>query len=241
MAFDLTSLISHWKLNEASGDAIDAHGSNDATETSGTIASGAGKIDASRDFEAADTEYFQKTDNADLSTGNIDFTVCFWCNLESLINNMCAVTKGGFSASSHEYTVYINDNGGWNFRLTVGGSSLVILDSTTTIVTGTWYFVVAWHDATANTLNLQVNNGSVDSKAHSSGVPDSSTAFRIGASAAGLYWDGLIESVSFFKRILTSDERTVLWNNGDGLAYPFDTLIGAGPLYYYKMMEKDNV
>jgi hypothetical protein len=212
-------LISHWKLNEASGNAVDAHGSNTLTETSGTIASGAGKIDASRDFESGDTEYFEKTDNADLSTGNIDFTVCFWAKAESAINNMCAVTKGGFSAASHEYALYINTSGGTKFRFTLGGSSLYILDSSVSVSAGTWYFVVAWHDAVGDGMNIQVNNGSVDGTSHLTGVPDSATAFRIGASSAGNYWDGLIESVSFWKRVLTSDERTELYNSGNGLDY----------------------
>lgn len=212
-------LISHWKLNEASGNAVDSHGSNTLTETSGTIASGAGKIDSSRDFESGDTEYFEHSDNSDLSTGSTDFTVCFWAKGESLINNMCAVTKGGFSAMTHEYAIYVNTSGSAKFRFTVGGYSLTILDSTTTISAGNWYFVVCWYNDSGPTLNIQVNNSGVDSVDYYYGMMDTTTAFRIGASTAGLYWDGLIESVSFFKRILTSDERTQLYNSGNGLDY----------------------
>jgi hypothetical protein len=82
---------------------------------------------------------------------------------------------------------------------------------------------VAWHDSVGNTINIQVNNGTADSAAHNLGVFYGTAPFAIGArdAAAADYWDGLIDEVGFWKRVLTADERTTLYNGGNGLAYPF--------------------
>ena len=70
------SLISYWKLDEASGNATDSHGTNTLTDTN-TVTSVAGKINTARYFTNANTEFFTLADNASLSTGDIDFTINF--------------------------------------------------------------------------------------------------------------------------------------------------------------------
>ncbi len=93
-----TNLISYWELKEASGNATDSHGGYTLTETSGTIDAGAGPGSGnkgSRDFEAADTEYFVRGDNPDLSVGDIDFTICAWVNPEAIAGvDQFIATKG---------------------------------------------------------------------------------------------------------------------------------------------------
>jgi hypothetical protein len=87
----------------------------------------------------------------------------------------------------------------------------------------TWYYVVAWHDSTANTINIQINNGTPTSLSHTLGVYASGTGlFSIGSTGGtAAYMNGRIDEVSFWKRILTADERMTLYNSGNGLAYPF--------------------
>jgi hypothetical protein len=215
-------LISWWSLDEASGDAIDAHATNDLTETSGTIASTTGKVDNGRDFEASDTEYFARSDNADLSTGNIDFTLACWINLESTSRLHSLIWKG--DAANGEYQLYIySDN---IIYFDVYGSALFgdynFVGATThgVVSTSTWYFVVAWHDATANTINIQLNNGTADNQSHSAGVYDGIAAFHLGGEPTNNYLlDGVLDEVGFWKRVLTADERTALYNSGNGLGY----------------------
>jgi hypothetical protein len=73
LAAKAASVVAAYALDEASGNAVEQVNGYDATETGGTIASAAGKLGNARDFEAVDTEWFQRADNADLSVGNIDF------------------------------------------------------------------------------------------------------------------------------------------------------------------------
>jgi len=218
----LTSIVSYWKLDEASGNALDAHGSNTLTETSGTIAAATGIISGARDFELGDTEYFNIADNADLSTGDIDFTITVWVNLESRLSYMGIVTKWS-TDGNREYALAYNTSQGFYFFVTTNGFSATSAQVQATTFgnpsAGVWCFVVVWHDATANTLNICVNDGTVDSVSHSGGVANSAGPFQIGAQGGGSYFDGMIDEVGLWKRVLTSAEITALYNGGAGLAY----------------------
>jgi hypothetical protein len=216
-------LISHWKLDEASGDAVDSHGSNTLTETSGTIGTAAGKIGNARDFESGDTELFSRADNASLSTGNIDFTFSAWVNFESLAANGALISKWDLAGNVREYAV-IFEAGFLKFLVSSAGTDTIAVSAVSLGApsVGVWYFVVAWHDA-GSSINIQVNNGAVDTLAHLTGVIDSTASFCLGSlnEFAGYYLDGLLDEVSFWKRVLTPAERTNLYNSGAGLAYPF--------------------
>ena len=56
--------------------------------------------------------------------------------------------------------------------------------------------------------------------------PVTSTAVRIGTRqypGYEQYFDGLIDEVGLWRRVLTAQERTDLWNGGAGLTYPTGT------------------
>lgn len=225
------SLISYWKLDEASGSALDAHGSNTLTENgTGGIASTTGKISNCRDFEVADSDYFSKADNADLSTGDIDWTIAAWVQIESKGSgdDREITSKGDTDSFEFAFDFCFADD---RFRLRVcSGASFANL---TTVLannfgspsTATWYHVVCWHDSVNNVIGISVNAGTANTTAYSAGTFDSTKEFRIGGynGFGGIHWDGLIDEVGFWKRVLTSGERTSLYNSGSGLAYPFSS------------------
>lgn len=224
------NLISVWEMDEASGNAVDSHGSNTLTESVGTIGAATGKIGGARDFERLDSEYFNIADNADLSMGDIDFTISAWVNLESVGgNNQIIVGKDQNAAGDREYNLYYRGSTStFTFETFSSPNSSTNLSASSfgTPSTGTWYFVVAWYDAAANTMNICVNDGAVDSTAKGTLQASGSAPFRIGARAYATienYFDGMIDQVAIWKRVLTSDERTSLYNSGSGLAYPFSS------------------
>lgn len=221
----LTSLVAYWKLEEASGTRVDATGrGNDLTDNN-TVTQATGIVGNAAQFTAANSEYLSHADNADLSTGNVDFTVAAWVYLDSKpASVMGFVTKGsGGSTTNAEYSLqYLNTSD--RFRLVVfdGGSNAgaAVANNLGSPSTSTWYFVVAWHDSVADTVNIQVNNGTVNSSAYTFGSWDSTEPLWIGRSSSG-YQNGRIDAVGFWKRVLTAGERTSLYNGGAGLQYPF--------------------
>lgn len=229
------NLVSYWKLDEASGNALDAHGSNDLTDIN-TVGSATGKISNARDFDAASAERFTITDNATLSGADVDRTFAFWMHPDSLAATRAPAGKfaGG---GQQEFRFQIATTGLLAFQVSGSGTSSVGANTpSSTISAGSWYYVVGWHDSVANTINLQVNNGTVYSAAHSTGMFNGTAPFTIGCWSAGAEpFDGLIDEFGWWDRVLTSDERTELYNSGNGLSY--DDFAGGGPTEYTRSVE----
>lgn len=222
------SLISWWELGEASGTRNDSHGTNHLTDNN-TVAQAAGKVGNCADFEDGNGEFLSRADNTSLSAGDIDLTVCAWVQLESKISNNVGNIVAKRSAAVQEYYLrYNNESSLDRFQLEVSpngttGHTNVIANNFGSPSLATWYFVVAWHDSVNNQLGIQVNNGTANTTAYSNGIFDGTTDFCIGgytgASPPSEFWDGLIDQVGLWKRILTASEKTFLYNNGSGKTY----------------------
>lgn len=223
----LVGLVSFWPLNEASGNAIDAHGANNLTETGGTIGTGTGKTyGTARDFERGDTEYFTIASNSDLQLGDIDWTIAGWANLESKTDDICIVSKhDGVSEAGSEFFLYYAPGSDRITFINYGasGSSSVTASALGSPSAGTWYFVIIWHDSVNNTINIQVNNGTVNSASWSGGTNSTNSNFTIGGlhSSPGVYdFDGMVQGVGLWKgKVFSAEERAALYNDGNGLAY----------------------
>lgn len=217
------SLSGYWKLDESSGTATDSHSINHLTQT-GTVGTATGKISGARDFSASN--YLSKASNASLSTGDVSFTLACWVKLDALGALRPFMCKWADSGQNEFELAYSTGLAQFFFAVSSGGSDENYIAASTfgTPSTGTWYYVVGWHDADADTLNIQINNGTVDSTSYTSGIHLSTSAFQIGAKDTGggfpKAMDGLIDEALFAKRVYTSDERTSLYNGGSGLAYP---------------------
>jgi hypothetical protein len=209
------NLISWWNLDEASGNALDSHSTNDLTDTN-TVGSASGKVNGGRLFSSAATEYFTKADNAALSTGDIDFTWAFWFKTSTIGALQGIACKHNGWANTVDYACYINSS---TLKFLVGNGSTFGEAASATLSQDTWYFGVCWHDATANTLNVSIDNGTPASVSYSGGGIDSAGAFFLGNLSGFGTMDGMIDSVGFWKRTLTSGERTTLYNSGSGVAY----------------------
>lgn len=221
------NLIAAWEMDEASGTRVDSHGTNDLTDNN-TVGSGTGQVlGTAADFESDNSEYLSCADNADLSTGDIDFTFEFWINAESLSGTRCIAGKD--TDTGRDYTIdYFGGGGGIRFYIN-GNVGLTMGQEI--LSTGTWYQVFAWHDAAADEIGIAVNAGTPYIAATLGTAPnDTGTELNIGSRrypGNNDYFDGLIGPVRFWKRVLTSDERTELYNGGAGRDYAY--IAGGAP------------
>lgn len=222
----LTSLVSYWKLDEASGNRADSQGSNTLTDTNG-VSSATGKIGNAASFNVASSQNLGIADNTDLSTGDIDFTFSLWVKFTTTSQYQFILSKDN-TTTQREYGFYF-DVGVTKIAFYVfdSGGTIKQLNLTTlgTPANGTWYHLVGWHDSVNNIVGAVANGGAADTVSYSNGVKDSTAAFRIGANEGGsFYLNGLVDEVGFWKRVLTSQERTDLYNGGAGL--PFSSFSG---------------
>jgi hypothetical protein len=219
------SLVAYWKLGETSGNRADSVGANTLTDTN-TVTYDTGIIGNAAKFTAANSEHLTIADNAAVSTGDVDFTIACWLKLADPDTGANEYMFGKGSSSGAENTFeywlrYVESSSKMQFSV---GNNVTVLANTFGVVTlGTWIFVVCWHDATANTLNIQINNGAADSAADTGIQAENTNALSFGRPGEydGVYYGGLIDEVGFWKRVLTGEEKTYLYNLGVGHTYPF--------------------
>lgn len=220
----LVNLIAFWDLEEASGTRADSHGSNDLADNN-TVSQSAGKIGNAASFSRASSEWLDITDNADLSVGDIDFEFNFWLNVNSAANSTHSlISKWASYPSNVEYAIqWVHLSNGprsvetYVYNTGLGSLSTVGLGW---FETNTWHNVSIWHDSVNNLLGIRVDDTNQNTAAYSGGVRDGTSPFELGRNLAnGQYLNGLLDSVGFWKRLLTSTERTWLYNSGNGRSY----------------------
>lgn len=212
----IDELISYWKLDESSGDAIDIHSSNDAVETNGPIASVAGKLNGCRDLDKPSEQCFMASSNTELETGNIDWSVSFWINPESVGVGQDIIGKWGGSTLEWlvRYEHFFN-------TMEVYFNGAVQINHTITLSTGTWYHVVIWHDSVNDEVGIVVNNSAPHIESYAGGIMagDSQLSFGKNPASAGTSFNGKMDEIGFWKKVLSSEEIGQLYNEGSALAY----------------------
>jgi len=220
----LDDLVSWWSMDETSGTRADAHGSNDLTETN-TVGYVTGKVSNAAQTIAANDEELTKTSASGLNGGDRDFTVAMWLRLDDDPNSsfikMGQVHDSNFGDTDWRLHISFTDIATFGVvatstEQTIGATSFGTLSE------DVWYFIVMWHDAGANTLNIQINDGTVDTNSSFTTPTHQTLATSL---VMGQAWGVIATSASydelgFWSRVLTTQERTDLYNSGNGIGYP---------------------
>jgi hypothetical protein len=222
----LDGLVSYWTLDEGLGTRVDSQGSNNLTDNN-TVGSAAGKISNAASFVAANTEYLSSTSTA-LQMGTNDYAVSFWLKTSSALQ-MTPLYNGAYRET------------GW-YIATLSGGNLFLKFSDIPFPSGTppngssvgsyadgnWHHVVVNFDRDSN-VSMYVDGNTTPVIAFDiSGYAGNVAPFRpflVGAYEDGLgrsfFFDGLIDEIGIWGRILTLTEISDLYNSGVGLTYPF--------------------
>lgn len=220
------SMISLWAFgtgkNAGTGTtAYDAISTNDLTLTNGPTWAA-----DSMGFVGASSQYLTVNSNASLVMGDIDFTISMWVNDPAVAVSTYEyyISKGNPSSAGGEFGL-LGGLGtgsgptGWRVRDAANSAQNAAPTSATCSVqmtSGAWSHLVFWHDSTANTLNIQLNGGTVSSQAWTGGVFAGTNTLRIGAGSGGNYCTANIDEVGIWKRVLSADDRAWLYNSGNG-------------------------
>lgn len=223
----LDGLEAYWKLDEASGNAIDAHGSSDLTDNN-TVPATTGIINNGRSTTAANSEKLSIADNAALSFGDESFTVSFWWQTSDLTTANILGKWDAASSTDHEWVIQRISN---NIRLRVSNNGTAVtgeVRGTDVAGIGALSHVVCYHDADANEVGVIINDGTPTTASYSGGVRDGTHAFEIGGSDSSYISIVAIDEVGVWRRKLTSAEITALYNSGSGLSYDSFTASSTG-------------
>jgi hypothetical protein len=187
------------------------------------------QVGGATNFVAASSQFLECPHNASLQMGDIDFTISMWVNDDTIAasNYEYYLSKGNPNAVGGEYAILGGlgtGSGPTGFRVRDAANTAIsaAVTSPTCSVqqgSGQWSHLVAWHDSIANTLNIQLNGGTISTQSLSSGVFAGTGPFRVAAGPSGNFSNSAIDELCIFKRVLTADERTFLFNSGAGRTY----------------------
>lgn len=216
------NLSGYWKLNETSGTRADSHGTNHLTDVN-TVGSAPGKIYGAGQFVAASTEYLTIVNPPTLALGASNLTITAWVYIDGG-GSATIASKWRPGSAQYEYYLYYSGST-FNWNVYTPDLPVTIQSTFGTPALGTWYFLTAQFTLATLTGSLKVNNGTAVTEA-GTGTPPSTTApFRIGADGdGGQPWNGRIDEVGVWKRVLSAPEIQQVYNYGNGLTYPFTTV-----------------
>lgn len=217
----ITDVFAYYKLDESSGDYLDAHASLTITDNGGAGTT-TGKLNSCRTFDGS-TQYGTRSDDASFSMGDVYFYAAGWFYTTSDGGTKCIFGKTN-GTTAEEYTLRIQS---YSFRFYVCSGSgfanqTVASHTATTILVNTWYFGECWHDPDANVIGACVNRGTDTTTSYTHGIWDSTNDFNFGreGSGGGRHWAGRLDEWYFRKGSLpTTGERDTLYGSGTPPGY----------------------
>lgn len=210
-----SNLVAYWKLDEPTGareDFWDNHNMALGTEPNST----AGKIGNAADFTRTSSEYITAGNDSAFNNPG-DFSVAFWIKTGDSTNQGYVLSKW----DSMGWTISINAFGAGYIGATLqsGPGAYVQRHHATSLADGNWHYVI--FTRTGNIISFYVDGGaesSVDSGSSGTLGSLSNTAeVRMGFSSSGTFpLQAAVDETGFWTKVLSSQERTDLWNSGNG-------------------------
>lgn len=212
-----TSLNSYWTLE---GNSNDQQGTDNGTDTSITYSTGNGKIDQGAGFNGSSSQIVI-ADSANLRPSP-NLSVALWYNnTTNPASNAyySMLWKNATNATREAYSLQLfNDAGTVKIRANFNNANTGAITYAFS-GTGSWKFLVATYDGDAmklyvdNVLQASNTGGAAISYENNLSLYFGSTDF------AGRFFDGAIDEVGLWSKVLTTTEISDLWNGGSGNTY----------------------
>ncbi len=225
------NLVAYWKLDETSGvNAYDSTDNNyDGSIFNSPTLGSTGILGTSYSFTKANSHYI-RLGHEETLMGTSDWSFQAWINVNTLSTTFYGIAGFWNSNGTWYLTKWNNDR--ICCRTGLGGNNIDVL-SNDVITTNNWYHIVVTWDRDTSVMMyvngiLQTDMKSISAWSTTSVGGDATHPLHIGqignpGSYSGFYFDGRIDEVALWNRLLTQEDVTALYNNGEGLTYPFTT------------------
>jgi hypothetical protein len=214
------NLLAHWRMNEESGTRVDVHRAENLTDNF-TVGFAAGKLGNAADFIPANTEFLSRANDADQIGGDTDYTITGWVRPDSTAADFMILSMWSSSSTNNSYRLN-NSFGTPVFYIERNGADERSKSSSTNMVAGTAYFFAVGHSVATDELWISMNGGAKQTASTGGAITVTTTEqFRIGAQsgASPFYFDGWVDSVSWFREDLSITSISNLYNLDAGRDY----------------------
>lgn len=217
----VTQPLVYFKLDEASGDAVDAVGSLSGVNTSVTYSTG--KLNNAAYYNGS--AYHTIADNAAIKpTSDISFGG--WIYISSTSSYQMMMAKGENSGDTRSYEMRCF---GTTTKIEVQmriGAAYIQARTSSAIGTGAWKHVIFTRTGTTQAIYVDGTSVGLEVNVTQSGnIAYSTDALWLGQRNGGLRFNGRLDEIGVWNVALSSTEVAELYNSGTG-AYP--TLPGGG-------------
>jgi len=220
----LTNLYAYYKLDEASGNALDASGAGlNLPNYSNPIGTITGVINGARNWNSGGSAYFYESDTTKFSPGSSHFSFSIWVNLANTTQgggDTGLITKTG-TGTQMEYILWYQSGGDKKFHLLVSADGRTHTDVVwgTAPTAGTWYNVCGGWDG--SNVWISVNAAARVTTAFTGPLHQDTIGFQLGFEAgSGSPFSGKLDEFGFWVgRDLTNCEVSQLYNGGAGLPF----------------------
>lgn len=206
-------LLAAWKFEESSGNRSDATGTGHTLVPAGAVTRASGKVGYAAEFGHTTTDYFDAALSGDLAASSGDFYLALWFYTDALSDDH-TIFYYGVPGDVFEYRAVFSDDT-IIFQVNSLGDSIQ-----TPITPGEWHLLEFWYDSIGEQINLAVDTGQ-DSVRVSFIITVPGATLRVGDR---MPWDGgpivKLDAMAIWNRVLTSNERAALWNDGLGRELP---------------------
>lgn len=227
------NLVAYWKMDESSGDLIDATGNGNTMANGGS--SGAtfatGKINNGSFFTNAYPNNVANFTRSNLTTDLSAFSINVWFKSNySTSDDTMFFSTGSWSGSG---SFAIGFRAGVPRFEIYGPSPDEPTIGSTNQFDNSWKMYTATYDATAKEVRIYINNVLNATKDYSSlpsldftGLTAYIGQWLVGGNYRG--FQGGLDEMAIFAEVLSSTERAELYNDGAGFAHPFTSATNNG-------------
>ncbi len=215
--------IAHWKLDDGTGlTAVDSEGGHDGTLTSGPVWV-TGQLGGALNFDGSN-------DYVDVGTFDVSgsgLTTMGWFNADSLpaTTDPRIVSKASSTAEADAWwqlsILTSASNANIRLRTKAGGTTSTLIDSSTNLNPGQWYFAVGTYNAATGQMKLYLDGTEVASQLHpAGGAIDTNPTVPVAIGANGTaeqFFDGVLDDVRVYNRALNATEIADLFTAGGGV------------------------
>ena len=203
--------------------AIDKLLRSNGTLSGGTLSGATGKLNQAYYFDGTDDVVTVTNNDYINCTNNNEVTVTFWLN-KSKNTRYGPLMKGpdthvNYNNPNYGFDFYKDGVEGRNcFIAGEVGNFAFVCNETSTLTSGTWYFI-------AGSMNATNADFYIDGVKRATATPTSSfvvsrtSDLKIGDAEYGDNFGGLLDEIGIWCRKLSNSEITELYNNGTPLSY----------------------
>lgn len=211
-----SGLLSYWKLDEASGNAVDVKGVNTLTNSNVTYTTG--KIGNCAVFNGSNAR-LMKTSVSNMPTGSNAKSVSAWVKFTSVgaskVNPICNIGYNSVGGSGDWYK-------GWdifayeNNSIHIDNANNGCIASTPTLSANVWYHVVVTYHAGTKTCKVYINGSLQTTTDDFPQTPNCVPDRIVIGQGGGVYGDDKVDEVGIWNWELTQSEVDLLYNGGNG-------------------------